>query len=547
MYYGTPFFLADAGRGFSAPDWGSIFIGGTHVTQRVGTILLRPGAMLLLAACLLLAGAVGRAGEDADVYSQLMRRYETLNDELLKAINDYEGNEPLPDIPERVLSIRKNAVVTVGGEVRLTHSVSKAEWSDPGFDSTLPNNGKSESHRGILGLSAAKLLIDARLHERWRAYFDASMTGDSGRHSRKKFENVNTPGSTVANPYAERDTHQTIQQAYIEFMKDGHSGFGFLAGLMKLPFGLWDRPNLFAQSYMDAPDLNASYLMGSMGWSNAQLLPHASRFIDPAVAVMINYEMRDIIRFDAAIFRENDSGLHSYVKNGTYREEADSGLPRSWQVGMSIQPLEGWELTAHFRNRHSQSRGISKWADTPTRWDFRQNLASGGNDPRWDASLAQWSDTGTGESFGSTANEQAVIVGLAAEIPNTNLAVRAEYAYGWNQGFNEHISSESVNVGLSYRMLPRLTLHAQGEWLHVRDRSWLVADGGGNWGRDRRDSNLYRVMLGAEYEFSKGLTVEAGWQYEYWKIRSALGGDGGGPERRVNKAHMFYMGTRFIF
>lgn len=502
---------------------------------------------MLLAALLFVAGTA-RSGEDEDLYSQLMRRYDSVNDELMKAINEYEGREPLPEFPERVLSLRKNAVVTIGGEMRLDYAVTKADWKDPGFNPNLADAGKTKSRMGLFGLSAAKLLVDARLQERWRLFFDLAISGGSGRHDRDKVENPNQPGNyNPARPYRRAADRQPIQQAYIEFMKDSHSGPGFLVGWMKLPFGLWDKPNLFAQSYLDAPNLGGSYLMGSDGWSDMQVLPHASRFLDPAMAFLLNYELRDIIRFDAALFQERETQDVYYDRDGHRERRSDSHFPRSWQVGVSLQPLEGWELTAHFRNRYSRSRGISAWANTPARWDFQRNLASGATNPKWNSTLEQWTDDGDGPGFGATTDEQAFIVGLAVEIPNTDLAVRVEYAHGWNQGFNKHINSDDVNVGLSYRLTPRLTLHAQGEWLKLTDRSWMAQVGAGDWRRDRRDHNLYRGMLGAEFEFAKGAIIEAGWQYEYWKVRSARGGTGGASEKRVNRANTFYLGTRFIF
>lgn len=505
------------------------------------------GVMRVCIALLLLAGIV-RSGEEADVYSDVMRRYEAVNDEITKALSELDGSRPLPAAPERVLSLRKNAVVAIGGELRTGYSYTKNSWSDPGLDPHPVGAARTRSNIADLGITAAKLLVDVRLRERWRMYYDIDMTGFGGRHRNVKLKNPNNPnapaGTPLTNRYEEEFVEQPLQQAYLEFMKPGTSGFGFLAGLMKLPFGLWDRPNTFFQSYLDAPDMTGSYLMGSDGWNDALLMPHASRSPDPSMALMLNYEFRDIIRFDAALFQDREQTAYfSNRSNGLRENRSDTFLPQSWQVGMSIQPLDGWELTAHFRNRHSESQGISRWVNNPSRWDFRSNNVASRN-PHWDAAAGRWSDinTGSGVEFGGTKDEQSVVVGLGVAIPNTDLSVRAEYAHGWNQGFNKYISSDNVNVGLSYRLTPRLTLHTQGEWLHVQDRSWMAetAAGSGVWRRDRRDNNLYRFLLGAEYEVLTGLTIEAGWQYEYWNMTSR-------KAKHTNTATSFYLGTRFIF
>lgn len=481
------------------------------------------------------------AGENEDLYAQLMRRYDVVNDELRKTLADLDYESPMPGYPERLLSLRKNAEVTIGGEMRTTYVYSKSTWQDLSFGDAAGFPGKSESKLGDLGIHTAKLLVEARIGTRWRAFFDLDLNLQHGLHNYKRLRNPNPPGTVnPSRAYVVEDRDELINQAYIELLKDGHSGFGFQAGQMKLPFGLWARPTLFAQSFLDSPNLTGSYLMGQEGWNDRGLLPHASRFLDPVLAAMINYEMRDIVRFEAALFQENEEELVTNA-SGERRYRRNHVAPRSWQVGFSLLPLEGWELTAHFRNRNSRNKGLDVWTNSPSRWDFAGNWASAGGNPSWNFARGQWDDNGTGPGFGARENEQAVIVGVAVEIPNTKLAVSAEYAHGWNQGFNKYINSDNVNLALSYRATPFLTLHAQGEWLHVKDRSWM-ADAGAGWQRDTRNNHLYRLMLGAEYELGRGLTIEAGWQYEYWRQRSYVHG-----KDRTNTANMFYLGTRFIF
>ncbi|MCC8167692.1 MAG: hypothetical protein LIQ31_16520, partial [Planctomycetes bacterium] len=510
----------------------------------------RPGAALLLAALVVLLATLlpVRADEIEDLYAELMRRSEVLNAELQTILHEIDNPRPIPEAPERVLSLRRNAAVTIGGELRTNYIYSSGEWRDPFLD-PAGDGATTKSRLSGLDIQTARLMVEGRAGDRWRVFFDINLQGYNGRHRLTRTINPNSglPMDEWTNRYDRDEENDILSQAYVEMMKASHSGFGFIVGKVRLPFGLWNKRNLFAQSYMDGGDLTTSYLMQPEGWNSSVRLPHASRLVDPPVAAMLTYEMRDIIRFEAAMFRETERIWERRRGDGTFESRDESGfMPRSWQVGVSLQPLEGWELTAHYRNRHSRGRNLSYWSDSPYRWDFRGDLASGAGDPRWDDALGQWSDTGTGPAFGSTRDEQSLIVGLAVEIPNTNLTASVEYAKGWNQGFNEHIKSEGVNVGLGYRILPRLTLHAQGEWLHVRDRSWMAQTADGAWQRDRRDNNLYRFLLGAEYEVARSLTIEAGWQYEQWRMKSEIvpRDDGG---KVLNRANTFYMGTRFIF
>lgn len=517
------------------------------MAEPTATLIAHPLQKLLaLLAILIAAAAVAPAGEEEDLYARTLRRYESVNAELQRALNEIDQPAPLRDYPARVLSLRKNAEITVGGEMRLNWIGAKSTFTTP--DAGNPDGSRAHNSKtGDLTVATARLTLEARAAGRWRAFFDINLNGRHGRHDIARITNVTAPGAST--PTYDRDNPiDNINAFYLEMLKDGHSGFGFKAGIMKMPFGLAGKKDLFPQSYMDAPDLAASYLAHPQSWDNAMRLPHASALLTPATALMLNYEMRDIIRFEGGVFQERDSRMYrNHASNGVYSTRSESALPQSWQVGASLLPLEGWELSTQFRNRHKRSRGIGYWADSPYRWDFAGNRASGGVDPAWDPNLGQWVDGGPGESFGSRSNEQALALGAAFELPNGRWSFFAEYAKGWNQGFNRHIRSEGVNLGAAYRLTPFLTLHGQAEWLQVKDGSWIVAGAGGGWSRDARTNRLCRVMFGLEYEVFAGLTLEGGWQYEHWNLVSNMGGAGGTRDERVDTANMVYLGTRFVF
>ena len=513
---------------------------------RKRTAIARAVATAAIFAVAVFAAAPARSGED-DVYRELLRRQEAVGAELEYVLRGLDSPPETPDYPRRMLSIRKNADVTLGGELRTDYIGRRGSFVDPSFSSDssgLRTPGRSKL--ADLTLATARLSFDARLGDRWRAFLDINLNGYNSFHKTSRLRNPNHGLSGSTADYVREEYHEDIREAYVEFLKGGHSGFGFKAGLMELPFGLSDRHDLIGRSFLDGPDLTRSYLMDPLARDNAVRLPHASRFTDPVVAVMLNYEMRDIIRFEAGVFQDREGWRRDgRIEAGAGRYRSDAPLPSSWQAGFSILPLEGWELSAQFRNRHSRSRGLAYWADSPYRWDFRGNLASGRSDPVWDN--GQWVDGGAGQGFGSRRNEQALAIGLAVEIPNTKLAVQLEYAHGWNQGFNKYLNSDNVNFGLSYRLTPFLTLFGQAEWLHVKDRSWMAANPSGGWSRDNRNNRLHRFLVGAEYEVFRGLTLEAGWQYEYWNITSDMSGPGFTRDERSMHSNMVYMGTRFVF
>ena len=472
----------------------------------------------------------------------LNRQYEILNMELEQAIRDIEQRREVSAYPDRMFSAHRNATVTIGGELRTTYTYSAGNTIDnANADPLFANPRFGKSKLGDISVSTAKIAIDAR-SGRWRAHLDMNLNGYNGLQPVDRMYNRARYDTPPGTGYERKNRDFWVNEAYIELRKDGHSGFGFKAGLMELPFGLAARPDLIGRSFLDAPNLTASYLNRPNSGDTGQMLPHASRFLNPAVALSASYEMRDIIRFEAAIFQDNEHERWIRTrKNGYDRFSEESAIPLSHQIGFSFLPLEGWELSATYRNRHSRSRGLAAWTNSPYRSDFGDALSGGGGDPSWDAALGQWSDAGTGVGFGSRRNEQAFAVGLTVEIPNTMLALQLEYAHGWNQGFSKYINSDNVNVGFAYRLTPWLTLYAQGEWLHVKDRSWMARAGSG-WGRDTRNHRLYRALFGAEYELFSGLIVEAGWQYEYWNYSSSIG-----DSNHTVTANMFYMGTRFLF
>ncbi len=62
-------------------------------------------ALTLAFAVLFVSMRPARGGEDEDLYAQLMRRYDAVNDELRKTLADLDYESPMPGYPERLLSI----------------------------------------------------------------------------------------------------------------------------------------------------------------------------------------------------------------------------------------------------------------------------------------------------------------------------------------------------------------------------------------------------------------------------------------------------------
>ena len=499
---------------------------------------LPPFLLVVLTAGPFLAPPSAESAE-ADGYTQALSRAEAIRSQLDGLVRDMDNPSGLTETPRRILSPRRSAEVAVGGEIRTVYAYTRARYAgaNPSGDTPAPTIAAGNSRLADFAIPTARLNIEARIKHRWRAFFEINLQGFNGFAPSYALRNVNPPGSLSPGGYLRRDRrNQMIGQAYVELLKAGHSGFGFKLGLLKPAFGLRNKPDWFGQAFLDAPDLAAAQLMAPANRTGGLRLPHAARFLDPVAALMLGYELRDIVVFEGGVFQEREPYVRRLAAG-----RSDSSPPRSWQIGVSILPLDGWELSAMFRNRHSRSRGLLDWVDSPFRPDFRANLVSGDRDPAWDA--GQWSDSGAGPGFGSRKDEQALAIGLSMEIPGTGVLTQLEYAHGWNQGFNRHINSDGVNLGLSKRLSPFLTLFGQAEWLHVKDRSFLTGTGN----RDVRNHRLYRFLLGVERHLAVGLTLEAGWQYAWWRLDSSQGGQGGERERLTNTANLFYFGSRFIF
>jgi hypothetical protein len=413
------------------------------------------------------------------------------------------------------------------------YSRSRSNFTTPS-GGVFPSGGSGKSDLTAFALTRDRLNLDLEAGNRFHAFIEFNLSGDSQR--RPLYASHNDHGV-----YQQQRQENFLGETYLEFRKNGHSGAGFRIGRLDLPFGLAVKPDLFPGSYLDAPDLLVSDLLAPFGSTASPRLPHASRSEEPVMAVEASYDLRDIVRFSAALFQEERRILGWANSTGWDFRSADPGF-RSFQVSAGVSPLEGWELSLAFRNRHDRGRGVAYWTDSPFREDFRSALATGQSDPAWDPSRGEWSDQGGGEAFGSRSNEQAFYAGLALEIPLTGIALFAEYAHGWNQGFNQHINSDSLNTGLSYRLFPRLTLHLQHEWLRVKDASHLVDTGLGAWARDTHRHSLHRYLLALEYELYTGLWLEAGWQHEDWRDLSSLT-----RLKRRLASNLFYLGTRFTF
>lgn len=112
---------------------------------------------------------------------------------------------------ESVVSLRKNAVVRIGGEVTTDYSYRSSRST-----STAASSVPSEARIGDLGVRNANLRIQADVHPHVSAFFKIDLSADGERH---------------------RDRDEILEEALLVMSAVGGTGLGFFAGKGRVPYG----------------------------------------------------------------------------------------------------------------------------------------------------------------------------------------------------------------------------------------------------------------------------------------------------------------------
>lgn len=270
-------------------------------------------------------------------------------------------------------------------------------------------------------------------------------------------------------------------------------------GKQALPFGV-RRDDLLLSPYIaDRGDSGFSGRFNNPACDMDAYHPGAADRVFAAVVEWRPMALRDLLTLEAGVFQDRDGR----AVDDQLRRSRDDLLFRSFAARLRFSPFEKMELSTGILSRY-------------------RDAADGGR-RNW-----VWS------------------VGLSSPLFVAPVTAFVEYQRSWRDDFVSGQHAEDVHAGLVWSLSPVLRLHARYEWLRVKRNGSATATGRGELSR------FHRSLLAAEYELSSLITLEAGWQREWYKRRGhyyspdpSLGG--------ANLAHfsaggdVFYMGMKYNF
>lgn len=359
-----------------------------------------------------------------------------------------------------LLSIRKNAVVTLGGKLNTIYTYGRSKlWDDrQRRDITGATYGapqgvyalREKYHYGWdLYISDAKLHIQIDVNDHFDAFLELDLH--------------NTEGT---------DYYSMAESAYVRWKNIRNSGFGLKVGRDDLVFGS-DNAVGELDSYVASngdgmlrhsglPNHNVWDISGVM-----QVTPYWEGLdgrlkIEASFMSNFNNETRGRvsgINRDLIYSRRHADGVTTY---GTKNDGLGSMSGR-----VAYSPVDGLNLVASVVNYHVKARG--------TTWTSNRGLVK---------------------------NNAAM--SLAFDYRPcflSRLYVWGQWIRGWNVFNYKQGGSDVVNLGASYDLTDSLTVFAQGDYFW---RKYL----------NGQRTTVWAAYGGVIYSLGHGVTLEAGWKHE---------------------------------
>lgn len=470
-----------------------------------------------LAMCVAVFALIGgiAISEDLDVralQAKLAAQEARLNDLQAKMNAKGKGGDA-----EGVVSMRKNAVVTIGGTVNTRYFYRDGEVKSMldvvPQDAALPGTrgryvydtanriSRDDFRYSDLTISDAKLDVKIDVNDYFDAYLKMDLHDGAGR----------------------ADVSGIAQNYWIRWKNLCNSGFGVLIGRDAIKFGdsqpigaldSWVKDvagptaDLSSRSrYVNPTQSAADPLIpggnfqqrGEGMFAYGSMLPaHTMTNWTRTTQITPYWESQDgkikaELSFIQSIDRQNGRSAgawYQYTDTGgvTNYRSINYGLG-SGTFRLTWKPIDGLKLTASAQNLYTNSDG--KWA-----WDGV--LGNSGN---------RGAGAGNNNRYGvpTTSNNSAVNFAFQYRPCFANrLNVWGQWTHGWNEEWIKNQDSDVVQVGAMYDFTEKFTLFAMGEWLRTKNDYAAIWHKGEGW----------NVYTGVRYKVGYGVNLEAGWRHE---------------------------------
>lgn len=405
--------------------------------------------------------------------------------------------------PESLRSANGNASIRIGGDFRVQYGVG---WSNGYGRADNNGNGDIANFRSTSAgwaISRAQLQFDIDLSCDTSAVVDLRLNGDGA------FGGFVGEGGNILN------------QAYWRWNNVGGSGFGIKVGLMDIPFGMWantenggyawdsiDRPLITKPLVMNARQADAGNSVGGFyGRDNVFIpFPPFAMDINPIIlngnpteltnfGIFTSYNWDDQLVLQAGLMAASD--LTSRIGNTTAAN--DPGLTYNNEqrnigfvdhvITASYNPcwLEGLHLEAGYMGQFDDGR-FNPWQTTNP---YNNTVFT----PQ--------------TTIGDHIYRPSFDVGVVYKF-NDAFKAFAEAVVTWNPYYSDGFSY-AFSAGADFALSEKLLLGAAFEMYHLScTNDWL----GALPTIAAIHSNLYRVSVGAKYNFGNGVYFQAQYYHD---------------------------------
>ncbi len=466
---------------------------------------------LAMVAAFAVAGGIAVAEDYVDIgamQAKLAAQEARLNDLQAKIYGDACG-EKEKVIADGLTSLRKNAVLTIGGTVNTRYYTTHGE-----VESTLgvvdPNDPDNQGLNPIgrrltteptytamkwdyqrLWVSDAKLEVKIDVNDYFDAYLKMDLQG----------------GDNSPNNYSIAENY------WVRWKNICNSGFGVLVGRDGIAYGTgfgaggagadnWNlnyggitgnANNLGANFYPD-PDVGADqamFLGGSIvpthnnwDWGNTtQIKPYWEG-------------ANGRIKFDASIFGALNTanyGMRDYNADSEYwyGKSINFGLG-SFTARATVVPVDGLTMSVSYMNlgQERDKFGGGSWV----------NEQGGVFDP-----VVPWETTSRSQGIQAGIQYQPVCF--------NRLKVWANYGHGWDDYWIKDYKSDTWSFGVQFGITDQLTWYGYGDLLYVKNGQ----------GVNFYKANGWAVTTGLQYTLPYGINAEVGYRHESMKYQNDRG------------------------
>ncbi len=493
--------------------------------------MYRKISAVFMAVAVLLGGGVVMAEDWVDLgalQAKLAAQEARLNDLQAKLEGDACA-EKEKVVADGITSIRKNAVVTVGGFVNTRFFSRHGKFdssiveTNPGGDPNYQNVGSKKTLAKVnyqqFSVTDAKLEFKIDVNDHFDAYLKMDLQ-----------DNDNLRAGTA-------------QNYWIRWKNVCNSGFGLLVGRNAVAYGSnvgfggvldnWNLnysaggdlpltigdafPDIFVDDELTGGMSPADLAMfsGAFNTNGGCMVPlHNNWDYDRVVQFNPYWESQDgKYKVEASIFEALDTNVYGIRKdnrNGSVYNRAINFGFGSFSARVTAKPVEGLTLSASFMSLGA-SQGTGWWSD---------NKGS------------EWLEGAAG-NLRTSSRSNGIQTGFEYT-PSffDKLTVWAQYGHGWNDYWIQDYRSDSVNYGLSYKITDALVLFGQGDYLSVKNGQGNLFHKASGWA----------AHGGLQYTFPYGVSLEAGYRHEHIDYKDRQGKNSG-----TYKSDTGYMHVGFEF